>query len=131
MTRSDPPAPVHASTPPGPSPMDVQSAVAHSADAAELFATAPALLLELQSALGALAGSATTLTGRGRRPFRPDAGWADRLGELAYRLYLLADQTGVPLDRHVYAEAERVYRHAQQQAADRPAGDDGWPVRGG
>ena len=106
--------------------MDVQAAVAHSAGAAELFATAPALLLELQTALGALADAATALTQRGRAPFRPDADWATRLGELAYRVYLLADQTGVALDRETYAAADRVFDTTRRQP---PAGDRDWPLR--
>ena len=111
-----------------PSPMDVQAAVAHSADAAELFGTAPALLIELQVAVGELAAAASRLTERGRRPFRPDADWGRVLGEVAYRAYLLADQTGVPLDRSVYAVADDVYRSSQRRSAARPDEDD-WPVR--
>ena len=111
-----------------PSPMDVQSAVAHSADAAELFGTAPALLIELQVAVGELAAAASRLTERGRRPFRPDEAWGRALGEVAYRAYLLADQTGVPLDRSVYATADTVFRRAQQRPTTSEPDDD-WPVR--
>lgn len=101
---------------------DLQPVVARSADAAGLHATAPALLLELQSLLGALSATATAITDRGRRPFRPNAEWAGRLGQLAFRVYLLADQTGVSVE----AETLNTARLVQQWAAQH--GDDAdWP----
>lgn len=103
---------------------NVQRLVAQSADAARLHATAPALLLELQTQLGILAATATRATERGRRPFRPTSDWAGRLGELAYGLYLLADQTGVDIDGQVTAIAMMQQRRAEQNAA---AGNAGWP----
>ena len=109
--------------------MDLQAAVAHSADAADLFGAAPALLLELQTAVGALAAAASRLTKRGRRPFRPDDAWADALGEVAYRAFLLADQTGVQLERNVYGVADRVFRGSQQRAATAVDPDDAWPLK--
>lgn len=126
MSTSDPSS-APTSAPPAPTPMDVQAAVAHSADAAELFGTAPALLIELQVAVGELAAAASRLTERGRRPFRPDEAWGRALGEVAYRAYLLADQTGVPLDRSVYATADAVFRRSQQRPT--AAGGDDWPVK--
>ena len=66
---------------------DLARLVAESADAADLHATAPALLLELQTELGALAATATAATERGRRPFRAPADWNRRLGMLAYGIY--------------------------------------------
>jgi hypothetical protein len=101
---------------------DLQPTVARSADIAGLHATAPALLLELQSLLGALSATATEITDRGRRPFRPNAEWAGRLGQLAYRVYLLADQTGVGLDGEARSTAELVEKWAAQHG-----GDNGWP----
>jgi hypothetical protein len=102
---------------------DVQPIVAQSADAAGLHATAPALLLELQTQLGYLCATATGATERGRRPFRPPADWGVRLGQLAYGVYLLADQTGVQIDAETIAAAQAVQEHAA--AASGP--DTGWP----
>jgi hypothetical protein len=96
---------------------DVQQLVAQSSDAAGLHATAPALLLELQTQLGILAATATRATERGRRPFRPTPDWASRLGELAYGLYLLADQTGVDIDAELTTVALLQQRRAEQNAA--------------
>lgn len=87
---------------------DLSQAVAHSADAAELHAPVPILLLELQTVLGSLAATVASDTDRGRRPFRPGAEWPTRLGDLAYGVYLLADQTGVNLSDVVGATAARV-----------------------
>jgi hypothetical protein len=101
---------------------DTQQLVAGSADAAGLHATAPALLLELQSQLGGLAHAASVGTQRGRQPFRPSAEWSTRLGELAYGLYLLADQTGVDVDAQARVTAEWVRRRAGRRGPD-----DGWP----
>lgn len=101
---------------------DLQPAVAHSADLAGLHATAPALLLELQSLLGALSATATEITDRGRRPFRPNAEWSGRLGELAYRVYLLADQTGADLEAEIRNTADVV-----EEGATELVGDGGWP----
>jgi hypothetical protein len=96
--------------------------VAESADAADLHATAPALLLELQTELGALAATATSATERGRRPFRPPADWNRRLGMLAYGVYLLADQTGADIEAEVLAVAQATKATA---ASRRPDGE--WP----
>ncbi|TAM80754.1 MAG: hypothetical protein EPN43_14720 [Jatrophihabitans sp.] len=101
---------------------DVSDAVARSADAAGLSAPVPTLLLELQSLLGALSTAVTTQTDRGRRPFRPGPEWPARLGELAFGLYLLADQTGVDVDAAVTVTAAGLQRRPG------PArGEGGWP----
>ncbi len=101
----------------------VQELVAHSSDASGLHATAPALLLELQTQLGVLAATATRATERGRRPFRPTGDWAARLGELAYGIYLLADQTGVDIESEIAKVAHLQQRRAEQSAAN----ESGWP----
>ena len=101
---------------------DLQPTVAHSADLAGLHATAPALLLELQSLLGALSTTATEITDRGRRPFRPNADWSGRLGELAYRVYLLADQTGVDWMPRSAPRPTSIEKGAAELVAD-----GGWP----
>lgn len=98
-------------------------AVAASSDAAGLHATAAALLLELQTQLGALAASATYATERGRRPFRPPADWGPRLGELAYGVYLLADQTGVDIEAELRATATALLNRAQHVS-----NDQSWPL---
>ncbi len=87
---------------------DLGQIVAHTADAAELHAPVPTLLLELQTLLGAIAATVAIQTDRGRRPFRPGPDWQERLGELAYGVYLLADQTGVDVRAAVSNTAARV-----------------------
>ena len=105
---------------------DLQAAVARSADRADLHATVPTLLIEVQTALGALAATVTTGTERGRRPYRPDANWAARLGELAYGVYLLADQTGVDIADAVTVTARQV--EVRREQTHNPA-DDSWPFQ--
>jgi len=105
---------------------ELQGLVASSSDAAQLHAPVPALLLELHTALGALCAAVTTATERGRRPFRPGPDWQSRLGELAYGVYLLADQTGVSLDDAVRATSGYVHQRAQQTRAS-DAND--WPIQ--
>ena len=103
---------------------DLQARVAQTADIADLHATAPTLLLELQTLLGALSATVTNSTGRGRRPFRPEHDWSNRLGELAYGVYLLADQTGVDVSYAVELTAQHLeLRGKQAKAAD----EQGWP----
>ncbi len=87
---------------------ELTRAVARSADAAELHAPVPTLLLELQTLLGTLSATVAAETNRGRKPFRPGPDWAARLGEFAYGVYLLADQTGVDLDDVVAVTAQRL-----------------------
>lgn len=89
---------------------DLTDVVARTADAAELHAPVPTLLLELQSMLGVLTQTVTAATERGRRPFRPTPDWPARLGEFAYGVYLLADQSGVDLDQAVRATAANLHR---------------------
>jgi hypothetical protein len=103
---------------------DVQARVAQSADAADMHATVPTLLLELQSLLGTLTATVTTESDRGRRPFRPGPNWSQRLGELAYGVYLLADQSGVDVAKAVELTAQHLeLRGRQTKAADQ----QGWP----
>lgn len=87
--------------------------VARSADAAELHAPVPTLLLELQSLLGTLAATVAAETNRGRKPFRPAADWPHRLGDLAYGVYLLADQTGVDVAEVVANTANRIANNSR------------------
>jgi hypothetical protein len=104
--------------------MDLQARVAYTADIAQLHAPVPTLLLELQSLLGALSATVTNETERGRRPFRPGPQWSQRLGELAYGVYLLADQTGVGVAEAVEVTAQHLeMRGRQAKAAD----EHGWP----
>lgn len=103
---------------------NLQERVARTADTADLHATVPTLLLELQTLLGALAATVTNETSRGRRPYRPGPDWGNRLGELAYGVYLLADQTGVDVASAVELTAEHLERRGRQAQA---AGDEGWP----
>lgn len=102
---------------------DLNEVVAQSADAAELHAPVPTLLLELQSLLGTLTSTVTTATDRGRRPFRPTPEWQTRVGELAYGVYLLADQSGVDVAAAVTATAN----HLSRQAGARTEGE--WPFQ--
>lgn len=107
-----------------PSAEDVAPLVAQSADSADLHATVPALLLELQTQLGAVSATATMATERGRRPFRPPPDWGGRLGVLAYGIYLLADQSGVDLGAEIRAVAAATARNA---AAAAKRDQSGWP----
>lgn len=101
---------------------ELTQAVAHSADAAELHAPVPTLLLELQSLLGTLSATVAAETNRGRKPFRPGPDWSQRLGELAYGVYLLADQTGVDVEQTAMQTATRLADAARPApAADVPA----------
>jgi hypothetical protein len=106
---------------------DLQARVAQSADAAELHATVPTLLLEVQTLLGTLTATVTNGTERGRRPFRPGPDWSHRLGELAYGVYLLADQTGVDVASAVELTAQHLELRGQQARA---ADQHGWPFEG-
>lgn len=100
--------------------------VTRTADAAELHAPVPTLLLELSSLLGALTETVTSATDRGRRPFRPTPDWPARFGELAYGIYLLADQSGVDVDAAVRTAAANVQHRLQRTAQQaRPQAD--WP----
>jgi peptidoglycan/LPS O-acetylase OafA/YrhL len=103
---------------------DLSQVVAQSADAAELHAPVPTLLLELQTLLGSLAATVTSETDRGRRPFRPGSDWPARLGDLAYGVYLLADQTGVDVTTAVTATATQLSGRRRQPATQ---GTDDWP----
>jgi hypothetical protein len=102
---------------------DLQADVAAAADRAEAHSTAPALLLQAQAALGALSASANAATESGRRPYRVPVDWSDKLAELAYLVYLLADQTGVPLDASVRSVSARISAVAAQRRADLSASE--------
>jgi hypothetical protein len=105
---------------------DLNEVVAQSADAADLHAPVPTLLLELQSLLGTLTATVTTATDRGRRPFRPTPDWSARVGELAYGIYLLADQSGVNVAEAVTATANNLHRQSQQAQS---VADTDWPFK--
>lgn len=105
---------------------ELQESVARSADTADLHATVPTLLLELQTLLGSLTATVTDSTERGRRPFRPGTDWAPRLGELAYGVFLLADQTGVDVATVVGLTAS----HLEARGREAKAGsEDDWPFK--
>ena len=106
---------------------DLQARVAQSADVAELHAPVPTLLLELQTLLGALGATVTSGTNRGRRPFRPEQDWGHRLGELAYGVFLLADQSGVDLAEAVELTAQHLELRGQ---ASKAKTEEGWPFEG-
>ena len=104
--------------------VDLSQAVAHSADVAELHAPVPTLLLELQTLLGTLGATVANETDRGRKPFRPGPDWASKLGDLAYGVYLLADQTGVDVARAVIETANRIGGTARPAPRPTPQGSD-------
>jgi hypothetical protein len=106
---------------------DLQATVAAAADAANAHATAPALLMQAVASVGRLAQSTDQATEAGRRPFRIPHDWSAQLSELAWLVYLLADQTGVELDTSVRAVAARVVSEAasaRARAAERSG--DSW-----
>ncbi|MDT4938290.1 MAG: hypothetical protein QOG80_1961 [Pseudonocardiales bacterium] len=102
----------------------LQQSVASSADTADLHATVPTLLLELQTLLGSLTANVNGVTNRGRRPFRPTPEWPNLLGDLAYGVYLLADQTGVDVEAAIRRTAGNLQR---QGSRARAADTEGWP----
>ena len=100
---------------------DLQATVARAADRAGSHSTAPALLLQASAALGKLAELTNAATDGGRRPFRIPTTWQPQLSELAYLVYLLADQTAVDIDATVRALAYQVSADAADlrgQASD-------------
>jgi hypothetical protein len=96
---------------------DLQTAVASAADVAEAHSSAPSLLLLTQSALGALAATTVEATDSGRRPFRIPPDWDSKLADLAYLVYLLADQTGVSIDSAVRGIADKITAEGAKRAA--------------
>jgi hypothetical protein len=106
---------------------ELQETVARSADTADLHAPVPTLLLELQTLLGSLTATVTSGTDRGRVPFRPGPDWPHRLGELAYGVYLLADQTGVDAANAVELTAQHFELKGRQAQA---ATENDWPFKG-
>lgn len=103
---------------------ELQNRVAQTADVANLHANVSTLLLELQTLLGALSATVNANSERGRRPFRPEPDWANRVGELAYGVYLLADQTGVSVAHAVELTAQHLETRAR---AEKARSDQGWP----
>lgn len=87
---------------------DLQSAVATAADYAGAHRTAPALLLETLAAVGKLADTTNAATDGGRRPFRVPVDWDEQLAQLAFVVYLLADQTGVSVEPAVRRVLEQL-----------------------
>jgi hypothetical protein len=105
---------------------DLQAAVASAADHAEAHSTAPALLLQAQSALGRLAALTNDATEGGRRPFRIPHGWDGELAQLAYLVYLMADQTNVSIDTAVRQVAHRVTVESAEERSRQAAQDERW-----
>lgn len=106
---------------------DLIRAVTAAADGAGLHATAPVMLLELQTLLGELAAVALDSTEHGRRPFRTEPQWDEALGALGFAVYSLADQTGVDVTaailRHASRLAGRGGAHSREEPAAWPFGD--------
>ncbi|MDQ2839230.1 MAG: hypothetical protein M3Y42_20060 [Actinomycetota bacterium] len=107
---------------------ELQAAVASAADSAGAHSTAPALLHQAVAAVGRLSETTNTATDGGRRPFRVPHEWSEQLSELAYLVYLLADQTAVDVDTSVRAIASRVVTDAVGERARAAANrdDDSW-----
>jgi NTP pyrophosphatase (non-canonical NTP hydrolase) len=108
---------------------ELQQFVAETGDRLGLHAPPATLLLDLQGHLGALSAEVVRATDHGRRPFRATRDWEGLLGDLAFALVTLADQTGVQTDQAIRIAADRVYRAAMSQQRAQPAGD-GWPFSG-
>jgi hypothetical protein len=102
---------------------ELQRIVTEAADRLSLHASAPTMLLDLQARLGGLAAEILHATENGRRPYRPTPGWEPALGELAFALLNLADQTGVDLDRAVRVAVDGFYRSGLPQQPT----EAGWP----
>jgi hypothetical protein len=94
---------------------ELQALVATTADAAGAHSTAPALLLQIQYAIGEAANAANEAIDGGRRPFRVPHDWDHKLGHIAYLLYRLADQSEVNLDQSVHVFAQEQARLATER----------------
>jgi hypothetical protein len=106
---------------------ELQDEVAAAADRAEAHATAPALLMRTQAAIGRLASLTDEATESGRRPFRVPHEWSEALAELAYLIYLMADQTGVSVEAAVRSVSLRVAADAAERRAKQSAQEsDRW-----
>ncbi len=107
---------------------ELQAAVASAADLAGAHATAPTLLLQAVTALGRLSETTNKATDGGRRPFRIPHEWAQQLSELAYLVYLLADQTDVDIDASVRAILSQLMADAADERARAAANrnDESW-----
>ena len=96
---------------------ELQEGVARSADTADLHATVPTLLLELQTLLGSLT---STVTGQHRAgaPAVPTGGRSGHRasGSSPTALFLLADQTGVDLATAVQLDGDANWRRKGHQA---------------
>jgi len=108
---------------------ELQQYVAETADRLGLHAPPATLLLVLQARVGALADELIRATDHGRRPFRPAREWEGMLGDVAFAMVTLADQTGVDADRAVRVAADRMYRTAVAQTPQQPAAG-AWPFSG-
>jgi hypothetical protein len=108
---------------------ELQQYVAETADRLGLHATPATLLLDLQARVGTLADEVIRATERGRRPFRPTRDWEVLLGDVAFALVALADQTGVDTGRAVQVAADRMYRTSLAQQHQQPAAEP-WPFSG-
>jgi len=78
------------------------------------------MLLGLMTDVGRLADEALAGTSFGRRPFRPNDAWAQRLADLAFTLVNLADQTDVDLESALRGALARY----QASITARPPADD-------
>lgn len=105
---------------------DLQATVARAADQAGSHSTAPALLLQATAALGRLAELTNAATEGGRRPFRVPPDWQSGLSELAYLVYLLADQTAVDIDTAVRSMAYQVSVGGPREPALDPVATSRW-----
>lgn len=108
---------------------ELQHLVAETADRLGLHATPAVLLLDLQARLGTAADEVVRATELGRRPFRPTRDWEVLLGDVAFALITLADQTGVDADRAIRVATDRMYRSAMTQQRAQPAAEP-WPFSG-
>jgi len=87
---------------------ELQTLVAEAGDAAGAHSTAPALLLQLQGALGMMSARANEAIDGGRKPFRIPHDWEHLIGQVGFMLYRLADQTESDLDATVRAFARQM-----------------------
>jgi hypothetical protein len=108
---------------------DLQLAVASAADQAEAHSTAPALLLAALTDLGQLAQSMNRATDGGRLPFRIPPDWHATLGQLAYTVFLMADQTAVDIDQVTRQVARQVVADAAANRAHLDEDPENWFAR--
>ncbi len=76
-----------------------QKEIARFATRHRLSRKAAVRLLDLTSELGEVSKAYLKATDYGQYPFRADAAWEEEMGDLLFALLLLAEESGIELER--------------------------------